>query len=86
MVYNRLIYLFLAELGLCCCGGLSLVVERGGYFVTVVHGLLVVVASLAAERMLRSCSLWAHERDQGSNLCPLHLQVDSLTTGPPGKS
>ena len=40
---NNLIYVFLAVLGLCCCGGLSLVV---------VHGLLIAVASLAVEHGL----------------------------------
>ena len=46
------IYLFLAALGLCCCTrAFSSCGERGLLFV-VVHGLLNVVASLAAERGL----------------------------------
>ena len=46
------IYLFLAELGLCCCTqAFSSCGERGLLFV-VVHGLLIVVASLVAEHGL----------------------------------
>ena len=46
------IYLFLAALGLCCCAwAFSSCVELGLRFV-VVHGLLIVVASLAAEHTL----------------------------------
>ena len=40
-------------------GGLSLVTESGGYSVSSVCGLLVVVASLVAEHRLSSCGLWA---------------------------
>ena len=46
------IYLFLAELGLCCCAwAFSSCGERGLLFV-VVHGLLIAVASLVAEHGL----------------------------------
>ena len=46
------IYLFLAALGLCCCAwAFSSCGERGLLFV-VVHGLLIVVASLVAEHGL----------------------------------
>ena len=45
------IYLFLAVLGLHCCSGFSLVTSRG-YSLVAVHGLLIVVASLAAEYKL----------------------------------
>ena len=49
---NLFIYLFLAELGLCCCArAFSSCVERGLLFV-VVHGLLIAVASLVAEHGL----------------------------------
>ena len=47
-----LIYLFLAALGLrCCLWAFSSCGERGLLFV-VVHGLLIAVASLVAERGL----------------------------------
>ena len=46
------IYLFLAVLGLHCCSGFSLVVTSRGYSLVAVHGLLIVVASLAAEYKL----------------------------------
>ena len=46
------IYLFLAELGLCCCAwAFSSCGERGLLFVTVC-GLLIAVASLVAEHRL----------------------------------
>jgi len=64
------IYLFLAVLGHGCCTGFSLVAESRGYSL-VLHGLLTVVASLAAElglwasvtvaRGLSSCSSQALE-------------------------
>ena len=46
------IYLFMAELGLCCCTrAFSSCCERGLLFV-VVRGLLIAVASLVAEHGL----------------------------------
>ena len=46
---NLFIYLFLAELGLCCCArAFSSCGERGLLFVAV-RGLLIAVASLVAE-------------------------------------
>ena len=42
----------LTVLGLHCSLGFSLVVVSGGYSLVLVHGLLIVVASLAAERGL----------------------------------
>ena len=51
------VYLFLAALGLrCCVWAFSSCGGRGLLFV-VVHGLLVVVASLAAEHRLRARGL-----------------------------
>ena len=47
--FNNFIYLFLAVLGLCCC--VVLVVSRG-YSLIAVHGLLITVTSLVAERWL----------------------------------
>ena len=41
-------YLFLAVLGLRCCAGFSLVVQRGSYSLVAVQGLLPVVASPVA--------------------------------------
>ena len=70
--------------------GLSLVVQSRGYFLVVMCGLLIEVASLVAENWLSR--LWASVvvgrelscptaclifPDQGSNLCPLHCQADS---------
>ena len=49
---NLLIYLFLAVLGVCCCTqAFSSCGERGLLFVAV-RGLLIEVASLAAEHGL----------------------------------
>ena len=45
-------YLFLAMLGLRCSSGFSLVAESGGYSLVGVHGLLIVVVSLAMEHRL----------------------------------
>ena len=46
------IYLFLAILGLHCFVVFSLVAASRGYSLAVVHGLLIAVASLAAEHGL----------------------------------
>ena len=54
-VLFKLINLFLAVLGLCCCArAFSSCSERGLLF-TAVSGLLIVLASLAVEH-----GLWAH--------------------------
>ena len=45
-------YLLLAVVGLRCCIGFYLAVARGSYFLVVVHGLLITVASLIAEHAL----------------------------------
>ena len=45
-------YLFLAVLGLCCCGSFSLVAESRCSSLVMVRGLLIVVASLAGEHEL----------------------------------
>ena len=80
--FLRFISLFLAVLGL--------------QFI-VVHGLLIAVASLFAEHRLWNDGsvVVAHGLscpaargiflEQGSNPCPFHRQVNSIT-GPPGKS
>ena len=39
-------------LSLCCCVGFSLVVVGGVYSLVVVYGLLIAVASVAAEHRL----------------------------------
>ena len=46
------IYLFLAELGLFCCVGFSLVAESGDYSLVLVHGLLIAAASPVSEHKL----------------------------------
>ena len=83
--------LFLPLLGLRCSTGFSLVGARGGYSLVVVHGLLIAVAFLVAERRVQStwasvvvargfsCSLVCDIfPDQESNPCLLHWQADSL--------
>ena len=50
-LYN-FIYLFLAVLGLRCCGGFSLVAASASYSLVAVCRLLIVVASLVAEHRL----------------------------------
>ena len=49
---KNFIYLLTALRGLCCCMSFSLVVANGAYPLVVVCGLLIVVASLIAERGL----------------------------------
>ena len=52
MFLKKFIYLFLAALGLCCCmWAFSSCGEQGLLFIAV-RGLLIVVASLAAEHGL----------------------------------
>ena len=84
-------YLFLTVLGLCCCMGFSVVTATGVILSIVsLHWLLIVVASLVAKHGRYStgsvvvvhgfnrsaaCGIFP---DQGSNLCLLHWQVNSL--------
>ena len=49
---NLFIYLFLAELGLCCCTRTFSSCGKRGLLFVAVHGLLIVVASLVAEHGL----------------------------------
>ena len=77
----------MAVLGVCCCSGFSLIVASVGCSPVAVHGLLIVVTSLAAELGLQSTSsvVVAHRLscsaargiflDQWSNF--LHWQADS---------
>jgi len=48
----------LALLGLFCCMGFSLVADSRGYFVVVVHRLLITGASLVAEHGLYGTWAW----------------------------
>ena len=97
---KNFIYFLLAALGLCCCmQALSNCGERWLLFVAVL-GLLLAVSSLVAEHGLylglAGSVVVAHRLScpaargvfllQGLNPCPLHWQVEFLTTGPPGKS
>ena len=50
--YYYLYYYYLPVLGLCCCTDLSLVSESERRSEVVVHGLLIVLASLAVEDAL----------------------------------
>ena len=56
-------FCFLFVFRLCwvivAAGGLSLVTESGGYSVSSVRRLLIVVVSLVAEHRLSSCGSWA---------------------------
>ena len=45
--------LFLAVLGLLCCGGFSLVQASGGNFLVAMCRLLIVMASLVVEHRLQ---------------------------------
>ena len=49
---NLFIYLFLAVLGLCCCVRAFSSCGEWGLLFVVVHGLLIVVASLVVEHSL----------------------------------
>ena len=51
-LFELLIYLFLAVLGLCRCSGFSLVAASGGRCLVVGCGLLIAAASLVAEHRL----------------------------------
>ena len=89
-LFYLFIYLFLVALGLhCCTRAFSSCSERGLLF-AVVHRLLIAVASLycgAWALVAQASVVVAHGlscseargifRDQGSNLCLLHWQVDS---------
>ena len=87
--YVFILYLLLAALGLIAVHRLSLVTAREGYSLVAVCMLLVAMISLVSEHRLQgvwflavaawlSCPMTSGIfPDQGSNLCPLHLQVDS---------
>ena len=94
------IYLFKAAWGSSFAAlGLSLIVEGRGYSLVGVHGLLITVASLVAERRCwgtrssvvvadglscsEACGIFP---DRGSNLWSPTLAGGFLTTGPLGKS
>ena len=87
--FFKLIYLFLAVLGLrFCARAFSSCGKRGPFFI-MVHGPLTIVASLVGSTGSRhagsvvvahgpSCSaVCGIFLDQGSNPCPLHWQADS---------
>ena len=66
------------------CGGFSLPVSKGGYFLVAVHGLLIAVASLLWSTGLTVvarglCCPVSYDifPNQGSNLCLLHWRSDS---------
>ena len=89
-IYLSFIYLFMAVLGLrCCAWAFSSCSERGLLFVAV-RGLVIAVACLCCRAWAlgaRASVVVAHGLsffaargifpDQGSNLRPLHWQVDS---------
>ena len=49
---KKFIYVFLAELGLRCCTGFSLVAENGGSSLVAASGLLIAEASFVAKHRL----------------------------------
>ena len=86
---NIFLSLFLAVLGLCCYVLAFSSCVTGGLLFAAIEGLLIAVASLAAEHGLLSagpvtvvfgiscsmaCGIFLY---QGFNQCPLHWQVDS---------
>ena len=83
------VYLFLAVLSLRCCVRAFSSCGKQRLLLVAVHRLLIAVASPVAEHGLQSAGsvVLAHGlscsaacgifSDQGSNLCPLHWQVDS---------
>ena len=89
--YLKLIYLFLAVLGLHCCSRASSSCYKRGLLFVVVHGPVPVLVSLAADRagtLGHSLSSWRRMGlatsaaggifpDQGLNPCLLHWQVNS---------
>ena len=81
IIFKIFIYLFLSVLGLRCCSGFSLVVVSGLLVAVaslVEHSLQGIRASVVGARGISgpvACGIFP---DQGSNLCPLHWQVDSL--------
>ena len=87
--FLKIIYSFLAVLGLCCCKWAFSGCGMQGYSLVAVLRLLIAVASLAAEQQLQStgsvvvaqgfncpepCGIFP---DQGLNPRPLRWQVDS---------
>ena len=86
--------LFLAVLGLLCCAGFSLVVASGGYSLVEVcvgfssRWLLLLQSVGSSDATTASLIVVAHWLgcptvcriflDQGSSVCPLHWQTDSL--------
>ena len=70
-------FFFLTMLCLCCCARAFSSCSEWGLLFIAVHGLLIMVASLVPEPQVSvvvACEIFP---DQGSNLCPLHWQVDS---------
>ena len=52
LFFKKLIFLFLAVLGVSCCLGFSFVAARKGFSLVAALGLLVVAASLVVEHRL----------------------------------
>ena len=70
--------IYLATLGLHRCVGFPLVAESRGYFLVMMHRLLTVGAFLVAELRLNCSEARGAFPAEGSNLCLLHCQADSL--------
>ena len=70
------VYFWLHRVFVAACS-LSLVVVSGGLHFVMVHGLLIVVASLVVAHGFRCSTARGIFPDQSSNPCPLHWQADS---------
>ena len=81
---NFFSYFWLLCISAATCG-FSLVVAGRGSSPVVMHGLLIMVAPLAADHRLSCPKASGIFLDQGSNPCPLHWQVGLVTTEPSGK-
>ena len=68
------ICLFLAVLGPCCCTGLSLVEENGGYSLAEVCRLLIAMA-FAVEHRLQGTRVSVVEQHMGSIVAASRLQI-----------
>ena len=52
LIYNFILFIYLAVLGLHCCVDFSLVVASNSYCLVVVHELLIAVASFVVDHRL----------------------------------
>ena len=87
---------FLAALGLCCCSAFSSCGEQRLLFIAMLKLLVRVASYSRAQALEHRIIVVVHGLgcpqnvgsflDQGSNLCPLHWQVDSEPLDHQGRS